>query len=102
MIRVSKDGSAMDVYAGGIRSPNGLGMGPGDVLTYGDNQGNYIPASKVTRVKQGGFYGYMTHHQQETKPVDYERPIFWLPQAADNSSGGQAWVTDDRWGPYKG
>lgn len=102
MMRVSKDGSKLDVFAGGLRSPNGLGMGPNDTLTYGDNQGNFIPASKVTRVKEGGFYGYLPHHQQATKPTDYERPIFWLPMNMDNSCGGQAWVPDDRWGPYKG
>jgi len=102
MIRVSKDGSKMDVYASGIRSPNGLGMSPSDVLTYGDNQGNYTPSSKVTRVKQGGFYGYKTNLANAKEITSYEPPIFWLPMVADNSCGGQTWVPDDRWGPYKG
>ncbi|HYG78083.1 MAG TPA: DUF6797 domain-containing protein [Planctomycetota bacterium] len=102
VIRVSKDGSKLEEYATGLRSPNGFGMGPGDVLTYSDNQGNYTPSSKVTRVKQGGFYGYKSHLVNANAITSYDPPIFWLPMTADNSSGGQAWVPDERWGPYKG
>jgi hypothetical protein len=35
-------------------------------------------------------------------PTDYDRPLCWFPKEVDNSSGGQVWVTSDKWGPLKG
>ena len=57
MLKVSKDGSKLEVYASGLRAPNGLGMGPKDELTVSDNQGHWMPSSKLNLVKPGGFYG---------------------------------------------
>ncbi len=57
MIKVSKDGAKLEVIADGLRAPNGLGMGPGDVLTVSDNQGHWMPTNRVNIVKPGGFYG---------------------------------------------
>ena len=57
MIKVSKDGAKLEVIATGLRAPNGLGMGPGDVLTCSDNQGHWMPTNRVNIVKPGGFYG---------------------------------------------
>jgi hypothetical protein len=56
-LKVSKDGSKLEVFATGFRAPNGSGMGPGDVLTVSDNQGHWMPSSKLNLVKRGGFYG---------------------------------------------
>ncbi len=57
IIRISKDGGKLDVFATGVRAPNGLGMGPHDELTFSDNQGHWMPANRLNLVKQGGFYG---------------------------------------------
>ena len=57
MLKVSKDGSKLEVFATGLRAPNGLGMGPKDELTVSDNQGHWMPSSKLNLVKHGGFYG---------------------------------------------
>lgn len=57
MLKVSKDGSKLEIYATGLRAPNGSGMGPNDELTVSDNQGHWMPASKLNLVKKGGFYG---------------------------------------------
>lgn len=103
IIRVPKDGGPHEIVAKGFRAPNGLSVGPNDEITAGDNQGNWMPASKVNWVRQGGFYGYMTHPWRDReKPKDFEPPICWLPHKLDNSSGGQIWVTSDKWGPFKG
>ena len=37
-----------------------------------------------------------------TPPTDPGKPIVWMPQDVDNSSGGQVWVDNDRWGLPKG
>ena len=65
MLKVSKDGSKLEVFATGLRAPNGAGMGPNDELTVSDNQGHWMPASKLNLVKKGGFYGMMPAAQHE-------------------------------------
>jgi len=57
MLKVSKDGSKLEIFATGLRAPNGAGMGPHDELTVSDNQGHWMPASKLNLVRKGGFYG---------------------------------------------
>ncbi len=57
MLKVSKDGAKLEVVATGLRAPNGLGMGPGDVLTCSDNQGHWMPSNRLNIIKPGGFYG---------------------------------------------
>ncbi len=65
MLKVSKDGSKLEVFASGLRAPNGMGMGPNDELTVSDNQGHWMPASKLNLVKKGGFYGMTPAAQKE-------------------------------------
>lgn len=100
--RVSQDGSKLEVVATGLRAPNGLSVGPGDEITSSDNEGNWVPASRVNLMVPGGFYGHVFTAHRDPKPTSYDGPLFWLPKNADNSSGGQAWVTSSRWGPFEG
>ena len=121
LIEVSPDGRHAETYCTGFRVPNGLGILPNDQLTASDNQGDWMPASKINLVKRGGFYGYV---QTQTGgglygdqwapdggrldprtvkiPASFEQPIIWMPQEFDNSSGGQLWVDDRRFGPLSG
>ncbi len=64
MLRVSKDGSKLEVFATGLRAPNGLGMGPNDELSASDNQGHWMPVNRLNIIKQGGFYGMVTTAQK--------------------------------------
>ena len=103
VIRVSPDGSRMELFATGLRNPNGMAIGPGDVITFGKQQGGWIPSSGIHVVEQGKFYGYMPSHHREVAPVEFEKPLCWIPHGVDNSCGGQAWAPDDeRWGPLRG
>jgi hypothetical protein len=103
LMRVSKDGSKLDVVATGFRAPNGIGVGPDGQITTGDNQGTWTPACRLNWIKPGGFYGVVDlAHRQET-PTQTDNPLCWLPYTWDNSSGSQVWVTSDRWGEaFKG
>ena len=38
-------------------------------------------------------------HKKSFPPKTFDQPLIWMPQAFDNSSGGQLWVDDSRWGP---
>jgi glucose/arabinose dehydrogenase/mono/diheme cytochrome c family protein len=117
IIKVSPDGKTRSVYATGFRTPNGIGITSDDRITVSDNQGNWMPASKVSMVRAGGFYGYVqTHakkmswapdggkidHRKVVPPKTFDQPMIWMPQDVDNSSGGQLWVEDERWGPLSG
>jgi hypothetical protein len=102
LCRVSADGSKLEVFATGLRAPNGMSVGPNNEVTVSDNEGNWVPTSRVNLVKQGGFYGHVFTAHRDPKPTDYDKPLFWLPHSVDNSSGGQAWVTSKQWGPVAG
>lgn len=132
-LKVSRDGTTLEVYATGLRAPNGSAIGPNDEITVSDNQGHWMPSSKLNLIRKGGFYGMMPAAHREIPlrlgdkelkvnpsdpqvraqfkipaadskapiPSEYDQPICWLPMHMDNSSGGQVWVTSDRWGPLK-
>ncbi len=65
MLKVSPDGSKLEVFASGLRAPNGSAIGPRDEITVSDNQGHWMPASKLSLLRQGGFYGMMPAAQRE-------------------------------------
>lgn len=102
VIKVSKDGSKLEVVANGLRAPNGMGVGPNDEISVSDNEGNWVPASRFSIIKPGGFYGHVNNAFRSPKPTTYDNPVCWLPKNVDNSSGGQVWVTSDKWGPFQG
>jgi hypothetical protein len=133
LLKVSKDGSNLSVVATGFRAPNGMTVGPKNQITVSDNQGHWIPASKLNWVEPGGFYGMTPAAQRDLllrrkddeftanpsdplvrdrfkfkgwdadspMPEGYDEPLCWLPMNMDNSSGGQVFVTSDRWGPFQ-
>ena len=41
-------------------------------------------------------------HTKVVAPDTFDQPIIWMPQNFDNSSGGQLWIDDERWGPLSG
>ncbi|MDB6015977.1 MAG: Cytochrome c oxidase polypeptide [Pedosphaera sp.] len=102
MLKLSKDGSKLEVYATGFRAPNGIGVGPHGEITSGDNEGSWVVQCPINWVRKGGFYGVKdTAHLNPIPQRD--PPLCWLDWTeTDNSSGGQVWVTSDKWGPYKG
>jgi len=102
LMRVSADGQTASVYATGFRHPIGLGMGPKGQITGADQQGNWMPATRVDLIHQGGFYGDMRAHHREQAPESYDPPLCWLPREADNSAGGQVWIPPDCFGPLAG
>jgi hypothetical protein len=102
IFKVSKDGTKFEVYATGVRAPNGIGVSPSGEVTTGDNEGTWVPACFVHAVKPGEFIGVPDLAHRDVKPTDYSRHICFMPMDTDNSSGGQVWVTSDKWGPLKG
>lgn len=102
LFKVSKDGQKFEVFATGLRAPNGIGVGPKGEVTSGDNQGTWVPTSYIHYAKQGEFIEVPDLSHQIPVPTAYTPHLCWIPYDWDNSNGGQVWCTSDRWGPFKG
>ena len=112
IMRIPPAGGSAEVVAWGIRTPNGMGILPDGRLTVSDNQGPWMPASKISLIREGSFLGNMPQNKEQeawlkarhdgSLPSDFEEPIVWMPQEVDSSSGGQVWAGDERLGPLAG
>jgi hypothetical protein len=102
ILKVSPDGSKHEVFATGFRAPNGIGVGPKGQVTSGDNEGTWMPQCRLSLVAPGSFNGCVDLAHRKETPTWYDPPICWMPKNIDNSSGGQVWVTSDKWGPLQG
>ncbi len=102
LLRVSKDGGTPEVMATGFRHPIGLGMSPTGHVSGADQEGNYMPATRIDEYRRGGFYGDLRAHHRATPPATYDGPLCWLPREVDNSAGGQVWVPAGAFGPLGG
>lgn len=97
LFRMPPDGSRLDVIASGLRNPNGLSIGPNDEILYSDNEGNWVPTSKVHRIKEGGFHGFMHSAHRDTLPTNFVKPILWVPHFADNSPSTPIFIDSPSW-----
>jgi hypothetical protein len=102
LLRVSKDGSKSEVFCTGFRHPIGMGMSPTGVLTGADQEGNWMPATRIDEYRRGGFYGDFRAHHRATPPKSFDAPLCWVPREVDNSAGGQVWVPEKTWGELAG
>lgn len=103
LMRILKDGSKAEVFCTGFRHPIGLGISPTGIITGADQEGNWMPATRIDQYKQGGFYGDFRAHHRAVPPKTYDEALCWLPREVDNSAGCQVWVpNDDRWGALAG
>jgi mono/diheme cytochrome c family protein len=109
-MKVSKDGSKLEVVAWGFRAPGGVGVRSDGVVTTGENEGTFVPACKITWTPPGKvtFNGVVPSKWDHSNyvgplpgaPTDYEKPLCWIPYYADNSSGSQVWVPQNTsWDP---
>ena len=106
VLKVSKDGKNISVVCTGLRAANGAGIGPNDEIVCADNQGNWTPVCRINLVRPGGFYGFpgypMTRQEVAAARRDYDPPLCWIPYEKDNSSGGQVFIDNNKWGPLSG
>ena len=98
---VGADGKQIHVFATGFRNPNGMAIGPDGTITVADQQGNWVPETRLDVVGLGGFYGYFPAHKRATPPRWFNGPLTFIPRALDNSAGGQVWIPSDTWGNFE-
>jgi putative heme-binding domain-containing protein len=102
LLRITPDGKRVDVLATGLRNPDGLGLSPEGLVTVPSSEGDWVPASMVCAVKPGVDRKLHFGYGGPAGGAVPDLPLVYLPRGLDNSSGGQVWVTSDRWGPLKG
>jgi hypothetical protein len=79
-IKVNKDTGDVSYVSGGLRTPHGIGWGPENGIFVTDNQGGWLPSSKLLHVKQGRFFN---HYMNPAGPFDSAPPtppVLWMPQ----------------------
>ena len=105
IFKVSPDGQKFEVYATGVRAPNGMGVGPNGEISNGDNQGTWVPVDYIHFSKPGEFIEVPDLSHRTPAPTKLENPhLCWVPFDVDNSNGGQIWVPANKgkWGPFEG
>lgn len=79
-IVVNRRTGKVTTIAGGLRTPNGIGWGSGGDLYVTDNQGGWLPSSKLLKISKGAFYNHYTNPDGPYDDQPVTRPVLWLPQ----------------------
>ncbi|MCB0518187.1 MAG: DUF1080 domain-containing protein [Lewinellaceae bacterium] len=98
--KISKDDGSIELITSGLRTPNGIGIGVDGEIFNADNQGDWLPASKIVHITTGAFYGSRAVDFAGTEGVKMKNPVVWLPQDEIGNSPSTPLALND--GPYKG
>lgn len=93
-----KDGS-IEFIARGLRTPDGVALGTDGELFIADNQGDWLPSSKIVHVKPGAFFGSFSVDSAAVAQMPVQQPVVWLPQDEIGNSPTQPALLND--GPYQ-
>jgi hypothetical protein len=98
-IRMGRDNTT-DILSSGFRNPNGMGLGFGNRLFSVDNQGSWLPSSKIIYLQKGKFYGHHNHTPAPFEDQPETWPMVWLPKGIiDHQPGNVAFIKE---GIFKG
>lgn len=98
--KISKEDGSIEFIAHGLRTPNGIGIGPDNEIFLADNQGDWLPSSKIVHVQKGAWYGSRAVDFEGTADLEETLPVVWLPQ--DEIGNSPSTPTYLNVGPYKG
>ncbi len=99
-VRISKETGTIEFVANGLRTPNGIGIGLDNEIFVADNQGDWLPSSKIVHVSSGDWFGSRSVDFEGTANLTEKLPVVWLPQdEIGNSPTTPSYIND---GPYKG
>ena len=99
-VKISKETGAIEFVANGLRTPNGIGVGVDDEIFIADNQGDWLPSSKIVHVSKDAWFGSRSVDFEGTANLKEKLPVVWLPQdEIGNSPTTPSYIND---GPYKG
>ena len=99
-VRIHRETGAMDIVAEGLRTPNGVGIGVDNEIFIADNQGDWLPSSKILHVSEGAFFGSRAVDSARVAQLPMKQPVVWLPQdEIGNSPSTPGYLNE---GPYAG
>jgi len=92
VLKIDAETGEFEAVSGGLRAPNGVGLGPGGIILCPDNQGDWKPTNAIYVANGGEFFGKYNdtkattifypdggvpslHSDKEPTP-----PAIWLPQ----------------------
>ena len=99
-IRISKEDGTLEFVAHGLRTPNGIGTGVDDQLFIADNQGDWLPSSKIVHLQEGAWFGSRSVDFEGTEGLEETLPVVWLPQDEIGNSPSMPLAINV--GPYQG
>jgi cytochrome c len=89
VLKINKDTGDVEFIAHGLRTPNGIGFGIDGGLFIADNQGDWLPSSKIVEVTPNAFYGSRSVDFEGTAGLQETLPVVWLPQDEIGNSPSQ-------------
>ncbi len=99
-IRVNIATGEQQFLTRGLRTPNGIGIGVDGEIFIADNQGDWLPSSKILHLKEGAFYNSFSALPKDWKKKEATPPVVWLPQNEIGNSPSQPGVF--KAGPFVG
>ena len=92
VMQVDIETGEIEWIAGGLRTPNGIGIGPEGIVLCPDNQGDWVPSNCIYVASGGEFFGKYNNTEATTSfypdggvaslfsDRDPTPPAIWLPQ----------------------
>jgi cytochrome c len=99
VLKISRQDGSVEFIATGLRTPNGIGYGVDNEIYIADNQGDWLPSSKIVHLQTGAWYGSRSVDFAGTAGLTETQPVVWLPQDEIGNSPSQPAVLDV--GPYQ-
>ncbi|BCJ49850.1 hypothetical protein Asp14428_13250 [Actinoplanes sp. NBRC 14428] len=99
-LKINRTTGAVEYVAGGLRTPDGIGWGPEGDIFVTDNQGGWLPASKLVQIKPNRFFHHYTNPDGPFDAQPVTQPVLWLPQNEIANSPSTPLMLDT--GPYAG
>jgi cytochrome c len=100
VIKISKKDGHHEFIASGLRTPNGINFNAAGELFVADNQGDWLPSSKLVHITKGSWYGSHSVDPVGTATLTEKLPVVWLPQDEIGNSPSQPVPINI--GPYTG
>ena len=101
VVKINPNTGECEFICKGLRTPNGIALGVDNELFVADNQGDWLPSSKIVHIKSGAFYGSHSVDSAGTWNAYEQPPVVWLPQDEIGNSPSQPSIINDG-SPYSG
>lgn len=100
VVRFDMPSGELSYIAGGLRTPNGIGTGIDGEIFVADNQGDWLPSSKILHIKNGDYFGCRSVDSAGVATLKDKPPVVWLPQDEIGNSPSTPLAINE--GPFKG